>query len=387
MHCRFHALAALTIVATSCTYLVAQQQLELEENVAKWIADLDSNQFSSRDNATRRLIEMGANVTRPLASAAKSGSRERTQRTLHILRQLGYSAETTNETAARVALRELSESPIAVLARGANESLTSIDRFHQAPAIAALKRLGAKVAFGQRRTQFGAFAPQVRVRNTIDFDQNWTGQPTDLTHLRRLVDLDSITISGGPITETVFDYLADLPKLVRVELNDVKFSDDSLAKLGAIDSLEALYIRYSPFTDRAIPHLVNLKQAKYIELWGTEITEQTVQQLREAHVGIDLTFHRGALLGIASYTESIDLDGCPVREVTKNTAAEAAGILANDLIISVDEAKIESFDMLRATMAKKRHGETVTIRVRRGDKELDLKTKLGSWSNALPSPF
>lgn len=225
------------------------------------------------------------------------------------------------------------------------------------------------------------------IRNRIEFDENWKGQPADLKHLRRLVQLESITITGDTVTEMVFDDLVDLPKLVRVELQNVKFSDQSLAKLGSMKSVESLYIWYSPFTDKALPHLMNLKRAKHIQLWGTDMTESSVEKLRQAYLGIDLIFHRGALLGIESDQEPVDSGGCRVVRVTEGTAAATAGIRPGDTIISVDDTKIESFDVLKATMAKKKHGETVTIRIRRRDKELDLKTKLGEWSPALRPPF
>ena len=82
-------------------------------------------------------------------------------------------------------------------------------------------------------------------------------------------------------------------------------------------------------------------------------------------------------------------DGAQVTEVTKESAAEKAGLKEGDIITKVNDSKIEDADDLYQTIGKYKPDDKVTITYKRGGKENKIDIKLGenkqvkvfSWNN------
>ena len=70
--------------------------------------------------------------------------------------------------------------------------------------------------------------------------------------------------------------------------------------------------------------------------------------------------------------------GALVQSVDANTAADEAGLQEDDVITAVDDEEVTSADGLIITLRKHAVGDEVTLTVMRGDKEMDVKVKLGS---------
>ena len=58
-------------------------------------------------------------------------------------------------------------------------------------------------------------------------------------------------------------------------------------------------------------------------------------------------------------------------------AAKKAGLLNGDIIVEMGGVKIENFNDLRGEILKRKIGETVKIKVRRGEETLDFELPLG----------
>ncbi|MBI3409961.1 MAG: PDZ domain-containing protein [Planctomycetes bacterium] len=69
--------------------------------------------------------------------------------------------------------------------------------------------------------------------------------------------------------------------------------------------------------------------------------------------------------------------GVRIREVMPNTAAAKAGIQAKDLVLTLSGQQMLDPDEFMASMSKFKPGDVVTMRVRRGEEELELKATLG----------
>jgi len=82
-------------------------------------------------------------------------------------------------------------------------------------------------------------------------------------------------------------------------------------------------------------------------------------------------------------------DGAQVTEVTKESAAEKAGLKTGDVITKINDNKIEDADDLYETIGKYKPDDKVTITYKRGGKENKIDIKLGenkdvkvfSWNN------
>ena len=71
-------------------------------------------------------------------------------------------------------------------------------------------------------------------------------------------------------------------------------------------------------------------------------------------------------------------DGVKVVQVMPNSAAAKAGLKADDVILSVAGVKVSEPEEFVQQVGKRKVGETVTLKVRRGDEELDVEATLQS---------
>jgi len=81
---------------------------------------------------------------------------------------------------------------------------------------------------------------------------------------------------------------------------------------------------------------------------------------------------RRVRLGI--YAEGVE-GGVKVKEVVKDTPAEAAGLKAGDVITEIDGKPIRGLSDLRKILRSKKPGDTATLKIKRGDKTLTLIAK------------
>jgi serine protease Do len=85
----------------------------------------------------------------------------------------------------------------------------------------------------------------------------------------------------------------------------------------------------------------------------------------------------GGFLGIMLAGPGKDEGGVKVGSVQKGTGAEKAGLKADDIILAVDGKKTPNPEALLEELGRHKVGQTVTIRLRRGTEEKELKATLG----------
>src|SRR5205809_1846470 len=83
-----------------------------------------------------------------------------------------------------------------------------------------------------------------------------------------------------------------------------------------------------------------------------------------------------AMLGVT--TESAD-KGVEIQEITKESGASKAGLKEGDVIVKVDDKKIESPDDLTKVIRSHKPGEKINITYLRDDKEQKTTAELGKW--------
>jgi serine protease Do len=86
-----------------------------------------------------------------------------------------------------------------------------------------------------------------------------------------------------------------------------------------------------------------------------------------------------AMLGVT--TEKTD-NGVKVEEITKGSAAEKAGLKADDVITKVGDKKIETTDDLTAAIKKQKPGDKVDVTYLRDGKEQKATAELGKWKGS-----
>jgi serine protease Do len=90
-------------------------------------------------------------------------------------------------------------------------------------------------------------------------------------------------------------------------------------------------------------------------------------------LGSGQTKREDAYMGLTLDPESMD---CRVRDVTKNSPAEKAGLKANDVVRLFDGKKIASQEDLIKEMQSKRPGNEVALEILRGADTIRLRVTL-----------
>lgn len=83
-----------------------------------------------------------------------------------------------------------------------------------------------------------------------------------------------------------------------------------------------------------------------------------------------------AMLGVT--TEKVE-QGVEIQDITKESAAEKAGLKENDIITKIDDTRIEDPDALSAAIKKHKPGEKVTVTYLRDKKEQKVTAELTKW--------
>jgi len=80
----------------------------------------------------------------------------------------------------------------------------------------------------------------------------------------------------------------------------------------------------------------------------------------------------------------IDDGGVSITRVEPDSPADRAGVRPNDQILLIDSQKVPSVNDAREVIARLRPGRVVPVEVRRGDKTVNLKVRIGARSDTLP---
>ena len=91
-----------------------------------------------------------------------------------------------------------------------------------------------------------------------------------------------------------------------------------------------------------------------------------------------------AMLGVT--TEQAD-KGAEIQSITKESAAEKAGLKKGDIITKIDDKEIESPDDLSEAIHDHKPGDKVIVAFLRDKKEQKVTTELGKWKGANAFPM
>lgn len=151
----------------------------------------------------------------------------------------------------------------------------------------------------------------------------------------------------------------------------------------------------------SLGEVIGINTAKYadvsIEGMGFAIPSSralpVLEKIIESSTGGDIAYSLDSdrpFLGvkISNITEDLYAQtgmpfGVYVTEVVKGSSADTAGIVAGDVIYSVDGTKVVDTDALFNVLAKKAVGDTIKISVARGDKVLTVEATLSKYGDVM----
>jgi hypothetical protein len=294
--------------------------------LAEWIAQLDDNRYLVREKATQHLIDAGVAALDPLLAVANGDRLEPADRAVWILRRLAKSSDNTRAIASLERIVQLKGRP------------TLVEKADLELAQRSVK------ACQDRLTPLGA-------------ELSMIAQPLDFV---RVVPLLNVTLSDKwHGTEEDLKCIAQLRRQFYYRLEG------------------------EAFNDKFVKFIEEKEKVEFLQLWYTKVTPAAVDSLKARHPEAIVYVRGDALLGVKAKQEPHPA-GVLVDTVQPGSGAFNAGIVAGDIIASIDGNSLPDFDRLTAHIAQHRPGSTVPLEVIRGGERMKLDVTLGSWAGQQP---
>jgi len=214
---------------------------------------------------------------------------------------------------------------------------------------------------------------------SVEIAAEWKGGEHGLKHLRWLQHLQGIVFTGNQVRDSWLQHIEHLDSLHHLRLKRTNVTDAGISKLANITYLQRLDIWYTPLSDVCVEDLAKLKKVQYFRIYGTEITTEGAQRLRDLiGPGKQLDFKLGgALLGV-NCSEQPEI--CTIEFVQRDSAAARAGLQKNDIVLRYDDQPVKNFENLRMLISKNTPGDRVTMTIQRGKQQLSKEVTLGEWT-------
>jgi len=293
----------------------AEETAKLPQQAIEYILDLESEDFQTREKATRALPDFGEPVIEPLIKVTSGDSLEASVRAILVLEQIYVKGKEASVSKAEDALDQLTRAKNPSVAIRAEEAIDRHVDVRKRRAVREIRKRGGTVKL-------------------------WTAEEIALAQL------------GSRVVPGQVRYVALGPKWTGNKEEQL----EGLRFIKRVGEFQTLYI----IKGHSLPELVRDELAKALP--KTQIHD------RESN----------AMLGIASDDRNLE-GGCLVTGVSKGLAAQKAGIRTGDIIVKFDEKPVQNFRALVDLIGKKSAGDTVDVVLFRDGDLKTLKVTLSSW--------
>lgn len=241
--------------------------------VDRLIADLASNEFIVRQQATTELQQAGVLALPQLAAAVRSANPEARGRAWNILLSHALSGQTDIREAARAAVRQLEESD----GNASRVWSGGLARIHEAisqQAATELTRLGATIM------PPGGGPPSTY---NVQIGHAWRGGDEQLALLADLGTVPWLSLENSHVTDAALDHIARLgdsaPGLMKLFLGSSGIAGADFGKLGRLQSLQYLSLKQLPIDDARLATLPALPELQQLGLDGTKVGDAGLKHL------------------------------------------------------------------------------------------------------------
>ena len=193
------AFAATAYAGDDASSKAAPKAQRSAEQIQKLVAELDSNEFAVRRNATKELSEAGRPAIGPLSQAAKTGSLEVVTRSISILEKIYVRGDDQTADDAEAAFEELSRLKNQSVAGRAEAVLAKRYEVRERRAIAEIQRAGGIFKRGATDENVDLTAtPGLSYPDlTLHLGKEWKAGDAGLKHVQRLTRLQNVRFIPG----------------------------------------------------------------------------------------------------------------------------------------------------------------------------------------------
>lgn len=338
------------------------------QSIEYWISQLGHEHYLRREMASKKLVAAGADAVDQLANAIRSGDLEVVERATAALVEIASASAPLNDGGAYQRLNAISVETVGRAASVARGAMRAVRLHRHVQAREALA--GAGISVGIREFAIGAIAQQ---RMLVQIDENWNGDTEPLQWLAWLDQVEYARVIGPAVTPEVLRNVTQVPGLRSVAIVDATIEDAVLEPLTKLDRIDTLDIRYVRLTEKQGDMIASIPLRVSLNLMGTGIAPEKVDAMRAALPGLQIDFRRGGFLGVMCID---NFNACEISGIESNSAAEEAGLIKGDIIVQIDEAKVEHFRDLQAAINEHVPGDYVDVQFRRGDRIESVKLRL-----------
>jgi hypothetical protein len=290
--------------------------------VAQWIAELESDQYLVRENATNKLRDAGPAAFDTLLGAANGQHLEAADRSVWLLEEFGQSED---RVVAMAALARLAQLKYHAAERW--QATMKLAELAEQYCSETLTRAGAQVEMAARIIQYDR-DPERRVQLKVTLPDAWVASDKAVEAIVRLNHCELLRLVGAPVTDQFVEQVRTLPNLQRLELFD------------------------------------------------SRVTPEAVVRAKAARPELAIHLRNASMLGIGGEPVS---GGIRILEVRPGTAAAQADLREGDVIAKYNGHPQEHFDTLTAYIAQDEPGEEVQLEIVRGGETLMKTVRLGAW--------
>lgn len=363
------AILSLMLVATG----IAGSALGQSGDSARDLFEqLDDQSFASRDAASRELANRGIAILPAIREAMTDASRERTVRSLDVVRSFAMSSDPKTKAQAMDFLKELGqESDLPFVSRRAKRIRDELVYRERRQVIDRLSNSGAKFSF-QTIPLNGQL---VKAELSLIIDDDWFGDVEDLKLIEVLDLLQTVELNHPSVDDTVVSCIESHTRIQKLTLKRAKITNSSLTTIEKLSSLQSLSLIYCPLNDESIDQLFELTGLTELRLIGTQISRSSETAIAN-QIGASVDIRKGGYLGFRYQRGS---PTCLVTAVVSGSVAEAAGLKAGDTITEFRGTPISAPEGLIEILKDMDIGDEARMLFKRDEESFDVKVKLGPW--------
>ena len=216
-----------------------------DSQIAKWISQLDDDEFKIREQAQQALTKAGLKALPAVLKATESKRVEVRNRAFEILFALSKSDDKPTANAVRTALEEILESQDRRRVAQAKRIL-EYTTVRAKQAMAVIKKLRGRVALGRHKAVLG------------------------------------VILKGRAVNDATLEHLKELTKLQFLYLSGTQVTDAGLEHLKGLSNLKLLLLGNTKVTDAGLVHLKGLTKLQYLDVFLTHVTADGVKKLQQA---------------------------------------------------------------------------------------------------------
>ncbi len=303
-------------------------------------------------------------------------------------------------------------------------------RKNRQQSIQQIEKIIAGDANANRKVVEGLLPPEFQVNlppGNLEVPESWNADEESLELIDNLSTLSNLKFRRQKIDAALQEFISKQSVLEGLELIDCEFDEDSenlqlppsisslrfqgtlpppesFSSLAQIATLSLSKIKLDPelataisrckiqvleleeveFSRESVRRLVSVRGLFRVTMSLCNFELEWLEDIREKNPNL-ISASPKAFLGVQGPIEisGRELTGCQISQVVPDTSAAKAGMQPLDIVTAMDGTKISRFEDLRLLISQKRPGETMELEVRRGDRTIELKVKLGNMDETL----